>query len=137
MTIKEVVAGILTQQQADDSLRFLVCQRSRHNAMPLKWEFPGGKIEVGETPKDALRRELQEELGIEAMVGESLIVIQHEYASESAIHLTFFRVAGHRGELRNRIFEEIRWVTRGEIQNLDWLEADLPVVASIARGELV
>src|SRR5205814_5995889 len=72
--MKRVVAGIIVQ---DDTL--LVCQRTRHQTMPLKWEFPGGKIEEGEQPRDALRRELEEELGILATIGDEVARIQHEY----------------------------------------------------------
>ena len=62
--MKRVVAALILKND-----QILACQRTRHQPMPLKWEFPGGKIEEGEQPRDALRRELEEELGIEAMIG--------------------------------------------------------------------
>src|SRR5574337_479283 len=65
--MKHVVAALIVKDG-----KLLVCQRTRHQTMPLKWEFPGGKIEEGEQPRDALRRELQEELGIEAVIGEEI-----------------------------------------------------------------
>ena len=64
-SVKRVVAALIFKHD-----QILVCQRTRHQTMPLKWEFPGGKIEEGEQPRDALRRELNEELGIDATIGE-------------------------------------------------------------------
>jgi 8-oxo-dGTP diphosphatase len=63
---KRVVAALILNQEG----KILVCQRTRHQVMPMKWEFPGGKIEPGEQPRDALHRELEEELGIDAAIGE-------------------------------------------------------------------
>jgi mutator protein MutT len=77
--MKRVVAALIVK---DDKL--LVCQRTRHQTMPLKWEFPGGKIEEGEQPRAALRRELEEELGIHATIGDELARIQHEYPNGGA-----------------------------------------------------
>ena len=70
----------------------LVCQRTRHQTMPLKWEFPGGKIEEGEQPRDALRRELEEELGIHAKVGDEIARLQHTYPNGGTVELRFFVV---------------------------------------------
>ena len=70
--MKRVVAALIFQ---DDKI--LVCQRTRHQTMPLKWEFPGGKIEEGEQPRDALHRELEEELGIDAKIGPEVSRIVH------------------------------------------------------------
>ena len=67
--MKRVVAALILNQEG----KILVCQRTRHQVMPLKWEFPGGKIESGEQPKEALRRELDEELGIGANIGEASV----------------------------------------------------------------
>ena len=83
--MKRVVAALIVK---DDLL--LACQRTRHQAMPLKWEFPGGKIEEGEQPRDAMRRELEEELGIEADVGSEVARIVHQYPGGSSVELRFF-----------------------------------------------
>ena len=72
--MKRVVAALIVNDG-----QILACQRTRHQVMPLKWEFPGGKIEEGEQPRDALRRELEEELGIEATIGDEVARIHHEY----------------------------------------------------------
>src|SRR5436309_3358499 len=81
---KQVVAALVQQDG-----KFLVCQRTKHQPLPLKWEFPGGKIEPGESPEQALRRELDEELGIQAEIGAKVISIRHSYASGSAVELHF------------------------------------------------
>ena len=130
--MKRVVAGLIVQ---DGTL--LVCQRTRHQTMPLKWEFPGGKIEEGEQPRDALRRELEEELGIHATIGDEVARIQHEYPNKSMVELRFFLVSEFRGELENRIFREIRWAHAKELPKFDFLEADLTLVNDLAAGKLL
>jgi 8-oxo-dGTP diphosphatase len=130
--MKRVVAALIVK----DGL-ILACQRTRHQAMPLKWEFPGGKIEEGEQPRDALRRELDEELGIAAEVGVEVARIVHEYPGGGCIELRFFAVREYQGDLENRIFREIRWVTRQELLQLDFLEADFGLVKDLAAGKIV
>ena len=105
--------------------------------MPLKWEFPGGKIEDGEQPRDAMRRELEEELGIVAEVGSEVARIVYEYSGGGAVELRFFEVRSYEGEIENRIFREIRWVTRQELLDLDFLAADLGLVKDLAAGKIV
>ena len=130
--MKRVVAGLILKDS-----KILVCQRTRHQTMPLKWEFPGGKIEEGEQPRDALRRELEEELGIEATIGEEVSRIRHEYPNGAAVELRFFVVREYGGELENRIFREIRWAIPKELASFDFLEADLPLVRDLAEGKIV
>ena len=129
--MKRVVAGLIFQEG-----RILVCQRTRHQTMPLKWEFPGGKIEEGEQPRDALRRELEEELGIDAQVGEELLRLRHEYPNGAAVELRFFEVRKYSGELENKIFRDMRWAVPAELPSFDFLEADLSLVQKLATGEI-
>ncbi len=131
-SMKRVVAALILK---DDLI--LACQRTRHQPMPLKWEFPGGKIEEGEQPRDAMRRELEEELGIVAEVGVEVARIIHEYPGGGSVELRFFEVRHYRGEIENRIFREIRWVTRRELLGLDFLEADLGLVKDLAAGKIL
>jgi len=105
--------------------------------MPLKWEFPGGKIEEGEQPRDALRRELDEELGIQATIGDELARIQHEYPNGGVVELRFYIVREYKGELENRIFKDIQWVVPKDLPKFDFLEADLTLVDDLASGNLL
>ena len=130
--MKRVVAALIVQDG-----KVLVCQRTRHQTMPLKWEFPGGKIEEGEQPRDALRRELDEELGISAMVGDELARIQHEYPNGGMVELRFFVVREYRGELENRIFKDMQWAQPTDLLKYDFLEADLTLVNDLAAGKLL
>jgi 8-oxo-dGTP diphosphatase len=130
--MKRVVAGLILQEG-----KLLVCQRTRHQTMPLKWEFPGGKIEEGEQPRDALRRELEEELGILATVGDEVARIQHEYPNGGMVELRFYIVRDYRGELENRIFRDMQWVAPQELPTYDFLEADLTLVKDLSEGNFL
>lgn len=131
-TRKHVVAGILVRED-----EILCCQRTEHQALPLKWEFPGGKIEPGETPQQALRRELEEELGIEAEIGRKLAAVDHTYLNGNSVQLEFFAIERFESDLENRIFQDIRWVDRKELPTLDFLDADRDIVRRLAAGNLL
>lgn len=130
--MKRVVAALIIRNG-----KLLVCQRTRHQTMPLKWEFPGGKIEEGEQPRDALRRELDEELGIEATIGDELARIQHEYPNGGMVELRFYVVRQFSGDLENRIFKDIQWAEPKDLPGFDFLEADLTLVKDLAAGRLL
>lgn len=126
--MKRVVAALIWQDG-----KILVCQRTRHQTMPLKWEFPGGKIEEGEQPRDALRRELDEELGIAATIDREVARIQHRYPGGNSVELRFFDVHAYSGELDNRIFKDIAWADPADLPGYDFLEADLELVKDLAK----
>jgi 8-oxo-dGTP diphosphatase len=130
--MKRVVAGIIVRDG-----KILVCQRTRHQTMPLKWEFPGGKIEEREQPRDALRRELEEELGIHATVGDEVVRIQHEYPNGGMVELRFFVVREYKREIENRIFKDIQWADPKDLPKYDFLEADLTLVRELAAGKWI
>jgi len=129
--VKRVVAALIEKDG-----KLLVCQRTRHQTMPLKWEFPGGKIEEGEQPRDALRRELDEELGIEAHIGEEVARIRHEYKGGGSVELRFYVVREYKGELENKIFKDVQWAERSELLGYDFLEADQSLVQELAEGKV-
>ena len=102
-----VVAGVI---ERDDLI--LVGQRRAGDRFQFKWEFPGGKVEPDEDPKEALARELREELGIEASIGEELARYEHQYPGKTPILLMFYRVHEFTGEPANHVFESISWIER-------------------------
>jgi 8-oxo-dGTP diphosphatase len=117
----EVVAGIL---ELDG--RTLICRRRADQPHPLKWEFPGGKIEAGESPHAALVRELREELGIEAQTGRELSRYEFAYPGKNPILLIFIELAGWQGEIQNLIFEAVVWEEKANLRTYDFLEGDAP-----------
>lgn len=129
--MKQVVAALILRKG-----NILICQRTQHQSMPLKWEFPGGKIEPDEQPKEALCRELEEELGIAAKVDAKVATIRHNYGNGTAIELHFYLVKEYEGEIQNRIFRDVRWVTRQELPEYDFLEADVVLINDLASGRL-
>ncbi len=130
--MKRVVAALIAKEG-----KLLVCQRTRHQTMPLKWEFPGGKIEEGEQPRDALRRELEEELGIRATIGDEVVRIRHEYPNGGMVELRFYVVREYQKELENRIFRDIQWADPKDLPKFDFLEADLTLVKDLAAGKVI
>lgn len=122
----DVVAAVIERNGC-----ILICQRKggRH---ALKWEFPGGKVERGESPQQALARELREELAIEAEIGA--LIEQHEvrYGDGPLLRLHFFQVTDFRGEPVNLQFEKITWEQCHKLPQYDFLEGDLAFVERLA-----
>lgn len=101
-------------------------------SLPLKWEFPGGKINDGESPEECLKRELHEELGVEVSVGQSLPVTTHHYPSFSVtLHPFICKIVS--GEITLHEHNAIVWLPMEELHTLDWAEADLPVIEEYQR----
>jgi 8-oxo-dGTP diphosphatase len=115
----------------------LICQRRADQPMALQWEFPGGKIEPGESPEEALIRELREELGIEATVGPLVTHVRHNYRHGGAVDLQFFAVREFAGELENRIFAQVRWTKLEDLPSYDFLAADRGLIRDLASGKLL
>jgi 8-oxo-dGTP diphosphatase len=115
----------------------LICQRRPDQPMALQWEFPGGKIEPGESPEQALVRELNEELGITAKIGGRVTHIRHNYRHGGAVDLQFFAVQEFTGEIENRIFHQVKWVKLEELPTYDFLAADRDLIRDLAAGKLL
>ena len=128
----EVVAGIICEEG-----RLLAGQRKESGLFPGKWEFPGGQVERGEERLAALRRELNEELGITVISAVEVFRYRHKYANEVKVHLVFFKVDEYDGPINNFGFERLVWVALEELEKLDFLEGDRPLIEKIVRREIV
>ena len=114
----------------------LVCRRRDTGPHPNKWEFPGGKREHRETLESCVRRELREELAIEARIGNWLWHTCHRYPGQAPIELFFFGISDYRGQVENLAFAEVRWVEVGTLSELDFLEADRELVERLDCGQI-
>lgn len=114
-----VVAGVLERDG-----KILICRRRADQPHPLKWEFPGGKLEAGESPAAALIRELHEELGIESDACSEIMRYEFAYPGKQPIQLIFLAVTAWRGDIENRIFETILWEPPEALSEYDFLEGD-------------
>lgn len=121
----EVVAGILEREG-----RYLVALRSDEGELPGRWEFPGGKIEAEESAEAALAREFQEELNVTIAVGAKIGVGVHRTA-RAHIRLSGFRVYLRAGLPAARVHKELRWVALGELRNLSFAPADIPLIDAL------
>ena len=126
MEMLQVVAAIIERDG-----RILIGQRRPDQKHPLQWEFPGGKVEAGETPEQALARELEEELGIQA-TGQEIARYKHAYPGKDPIELVFLRVRDFEGEPRNLIFHELRWEPARRLAEFDFLEGDREFLRTFA-----
>ncbi|MDR3725254.1 MAG: (deoxy)nucleoside triphosphate pyrophosphohydrolase [Terracidiphilus sp.] len=115
----------------------LIGQRRPDQPMALLWEFPGGKIEAGETAEEALARELCEELGIQATVGHPVTRIRHNYRHGGAVDLQFFAVHEFQGEISNNIYQQVRWVRLEDLPSYEFLAADRNLIKDLAAGKLL
>ena len=123
----QVVAAVLFWQG-----KVLCVQRAEHEReyVSLKWEFPGGKIEVGESREEALVREIREELSVDIEVSEFLMTVEHTYPD---FHLTMhvFKCVLDQGEITLNEHVALKWLSIDELDQLDWAAADIPVVKSL------
>jgi 8-oxo-dGTP diphosphatase len=137
--LRLVVAALILRGAGDGAsgVEVLICQRKADQPMSLKWEFPGGKIEDGESSEDALARELDEELGIKAVIGQRVAQVRHKYRNGGSIDLQFFVVREFDGTLENRIFNDVRWARLAELPEYDFLAADLGLIRDLSEGKLL
>ena len=119
----DVVVGLI----GDSSGRWLVNRRPPGTPLAGSWEFPGGKRQPGEAPLAALKRELDEELGIEVLEAEPVLVLEHDYP-DKRVRLDVWHVCRYRGQAAPREGQPLRWVTVAECRELPLLPADGPIV---------
>lgn len=115
----EVVAALLCRKD-----RFLICRRPAHKARGGLYEFPGGKVEPGETPQQALHRECAEELAIDAVIGGAVADVSHPYP-DVTIHLTLYRAEIPAGEPRSLEHDDLRWITPAQLDSFPFCPADI------------
>jgi 8-oxo-dGTP diphosphatase len=128
-----VVAAIIERSDR----RILICQRRRDDTSPLKWEFPGGKVEPGESPEAALARELREELAVTLEKCAELGRSRHKYVmTPEELEIRFFAVSIVEREITPKCFEQVAWVLPKELANYDFLAANAQLIAQVATGRL-
>ena len=125
--MKIVTAGIIYNHG-----KILIAQRKHGKSMEYKWEFPGGKIEAGETPSQALQREIREELNACIEVGNCIITVQHQY-QECSITLDAFFCTLLSKHITLKEHVDAQWTSPQNLQSLSWAAADIPVAAEVAR----
>jgi 8-oxo-dGTP diphosphatase len=125
-----VVAGVIEKNGL-----ILIGQRKKGSRHAMKWEFPGGKLETGETPRGALKRELAEELCIDASIGREIVRYEYSYSRGKAILLIFFKVLCYEGTPINMVFHQIRWEDRDKLLDYDFLDGDIDFIRRLTGGE--
>ncbi len=124
----EVAVGIIRKNG-----NILICQRKKGGRYELKWEFPGGKLEKGETVEQCLRRELREELAIEFHTIETIHSQSAYYVDGGMFNVAYCFLSGFDGEPQNNVFQEIRWVTVNELKNMDLLDGNKIFIENITK----
>ena len=128
---KVVVGGLIYQNE-----KILICQRKEEGDHPLKWEFPGGKLKDSENNKDALKRELKEELSIE--INEMIFFDEYlyEYKKLSKIlKLVFFQIYQFEGEIQNKVHQQLKWIDISKLGDYDFLEGDLKIINKLKNND--
>ena len=128
---KIVVGGLVYQNE-----KILICQRKEEGDHPLKWEFPGGKLKDSENNKEALKRELKEELSIE--VNEMIFFDEYLYEYKKLsknLKLVFFQIFQFEGEIQNKVHQQMKWIDISKLGDYDFLEGDLKIINKLMNND--
>ena len=128
---KIVVGGLIYQNK-----KILICQRKKEGDHPLKWEFPGGKLKDSENNKEALKRELKEELSIE--VNEMIFFDEYLYEYKKLsknLKLVFFQIFQFEGEILNKVHQQLKWIDISKLGDYDFLEGDLKIINKLMNND--
>lgn len=122
---------LVTAAIIEDKGKYLITQRQKDVHNGLRWEFPGGKLDFGEDPRDCLKREILEELGINIEVVDLLEYSSHVYGGEKHIILLGFRCKFLSGKIKKLKINDFAWVSLGDIKKYDITEADIPFIEKL------
>jgi 8-oxo-dGTP diphosphatase len=131
--MKKVVAAVIERPDR----RILIGQRRKLDSSPLKWEFPGGTVHLGEALESALSRELWEELGVNLTKCREIASVLHHYANTpEELEIHFFAAQIDDSEIKPLTFEQIKWVLPKELADYDFLAANRTLIAHLATGKI-
>ncbi len=123
--MKIVTAAIINKDG-----KYLVTQRASNDKLPLKWEFPGGKVELGETPEECLKREIKEELNLDIVVGNKIATSIYSYGSEK-INLVAYAAQIVYGSMKLLVHQDAQWVSVNQLDQFDFCPADIPIIEKL------
>ena len=127
-----MVGGIIV-----DENKILVAQRSIQKEHPLKWEFPGGKVNENENPIEALKREMKEELSVDVKKSKLLLDYEYEYQDIKKIHLYFYKIDEYTGKVRNIEHNQLLWTHCNDLEKLDFLDGDRMIIDRIQNSNIL
>ena len=120
-----------------DENKILIAQRSIQKEHPLKWEFPGGKINENENPIEALKREMKEELSVDVKKSKFLLDYEYEYQDIKKIHLFFYKIDEYTGKVRNIEHNKLLWTHCNDLEKLDFLDGDRMIIDRIQNSNIL
>ena len=133
MKLITTVAGVIVNKNGE-----VLCTKrdvGKYSYVSLKWEFPGGKVEEGETQKQTLERELREELAIKVDIGDFFYQVEHDYP-DFHLSMAVYECKFHEQNISMNVHKDICWLKPEELMKLDWAEADIPVAEKIYKNAM-